>query len=117
MLEESYDIYKLIITQPYRLHERICWKHKKKWHIFLEFHFWCNVNLYSKMVDKLSKGSNSNSLRYGSINPKFTTGGQNGANVNYRGCNLETCGQPNRKNKIRDSYEDAIVYPQNVYHM
>ena len=55
----------LIIIKPFRLHEQICWKHKKMAHFLRCFHI--VVNLYSKKVDKLSKGSNSNFFRNGSI--------------------------------------------------
>ena len=30
-----------------------------KWHIFWDFSCCCNANMYSRMADKLSKGSNS----------------------------------------------------------
>ena len=37
------------------------------WHIFLDFCCCWNANLYSRMVDKLSKGSNSSTLKNVSI--------------------------------------------------
>ena len=42
-----------------------------KWPIFLDFPYDYNVNLYSRMEDKHSKGSNSNTLKIGSIVSKF----------------------------------------------
>ena len=38
-----------------------------KWHIFLDFCCCCNANRYSRMVDKLSRGSNSSSFKTVSI--------------------------------------------------
>ena len=34
-----------------------------KWHIFLDFSCCCNANMYSRMADKLSKGSNSSTFK------------------------------------------------------
>ena len=34
-----------------------------KWRIFLDFSCCCNANMYSRMADKLSKGSNSSTFK------------------------------------------------------
>ena len=33
---------------------------KHQWHIFLDFSCFCNANMYSRIADKLSKGSSEN---------------------------------------------------------
>ena len=55
----------LIIIHPCRSHEQFFRKHKRMAN-FLNFPYCRNVNL-SRMADKLSKGSNSNTFKNGSI--------------------------------------------------
>ena len=44
-------------------HEQIFLQKNIKWHIFLDFCCCCNANMYSRMANKLSKGSNSSTFK------------------------------------------------------
>ena len=68
---KCYTMYNILLSNRLLSSMHVTWANfsteKIKWHIFLDFCCCCNANLYSKMADKLSKGSNSSTFKNVSV--------------------------------------------------
>ena len=59
---KCYTMYNILLSNKLLSSTHVTWVNFSteniKWHIFLDFCCYCNANLYSRMAEKLSKGSN-----------------------------------------------------------
>ena len=73
---KCYTMYNTILISKLLSSMQVTWANFSteniKWHIFFDFCCCCNANLYSRMADKLSKGSNSSTLKNVSIDNGVT---------------------------------------------